>query len=264
MRFGWWNANWALPDAPCLMMDAQTLKPFRFQYAMGRALIFITIPLMVLAVKLAGYRVRDLKQVRRNVKTLMNRHPGPWLICANHLTLIDSVILAYAMMPPYQYMLRFRLLPWNIPEHMNFNRNPALRAVCFLAKCIPVVRGGDRGRVKSSLEKCLFVLGRGEPLMIFPEGTRSRTGRVNTNDFPYGVGRLACTVPGCRVMCVYLRGDGQDTYSDFPRRGETFTMTVKECLSKTALSGLRAQRDCASRIIGCLNQMENDYFKRRG
>jgi len=235
-----------------------------FQYAMSRALAFLTIPLMVLAVVLAGYQVRNLKKIRRDVKALMNRHPGPWLICANHLTLVDSVILAYAMMPPYRYLLRFRDLPWNIPEHMNFNRNPALRAICFLAKCIPVVRGGDRGRVKSSLEKCLFVLGKGEPLMIFPEGTRSRNGRVNTENFPYSVGRLAHAVPGCRVMCVYLRGDGQESYSDFPKRGEMFTMSVKECRPESALKGLRAQRDCATRIIACLHQMESDYFKLRG
>lgn len=245
-------------------MNASLKRELWFQYAMGRALVFVTLPLMVLAVKLAGYRVPDLKKIRRNVKTLMNRHPGPWLICANHLTLIDSVILAYAMMPPYRYLFRFRDLPWNIPEHMNFNRNPALRAVCFLSKCIPVVRGGDRSRVKSSLEKCLFVLGRGEPLVIFPEGTRSRTGRVNTEDFPYSVGRLAHAVPGCRVICVYLRGDGQETYSDLPRRGEVFTMTVKECRPDTTLKGLRAQRECAARIIGCLHQMENDYFNLRG
>ncbi len=245
-------------------MEAHVKRAFRFQYGMGRALVFLTVPLIALAVKLAGYRIHDLKNIRRTVKNLMIRHPGPWLICANHLTLIDSVILVHAMMPFYRYLFRFRDLPWNIPEHMNFNRNPALRAVCFLAKCIPVVRGGDRGRVKSSLEKCLFVLGWGEPLMIFPEGTRSRTGRVNTEDFPYSAGRLALAVPGCRIMCVYLRGDGQKTYSDLPKRGETFFMTVKECRPETTLTGLRAQRDCASRIITCLHQMENDYFKRRG
>lgn len=250
------------------MMDARSKgtfwKELWFQYVMGRALVFLTVPLMALAVKLAGYRIRNLKKVRRAVKNLMIRHPGPWLICANHLTLIDSVILAHAMMPPYRYLFRFRDLPWNIPEHMNFNRNPALRALCFLAKCIPVVRGGDRGRVKSSLEKCLFVLGKGEHLMIFPEGTRTRTGRLNTEDFPYSVGRLVKAVPDCRVMCVYLRGDGQETYSDLPKRGETFTMAVKECHPKTTLTGLRAQRDCATQIIGCLHQMENDYFKLHG
>lgn len=239
-------------------------RALRFQYVMGRALVFLTIPLMALAIKLAGYRVRDLKEIRRGIKSLMHDHPGPWLICANHLTLIDSVILVYAMVPPYRYLFRFRDFPWNIPEHMNFNRNPALRALCFLTKCIPVVRGGDRGRVKSSLEKCLMVLGQGEPLMIFPEGTRSRNGRVNTEDFPYSVGRLALAVPDCRIMCVYLRGDGQETYSDLPRRGETFYMAVRECRPETTLKGLRAQRECAARIIAHLKQMENHYFKLRG
>lgn len=245
-------------------METNVKREFRYQYAMGRALVFLTVPLIALAVGIMGYRFRNVKKIRKTVRALMTRHPGPWLICANHLTLIDSVILIHAMAPFYRYLFRFHELPWNLPEHMNFNRNPALRAICFLAKCIPVVRGGDRDRVRTSLEKCRMALVQGEPLMIFPEGARSRTGRVDTRDFPYGVGRLALSVPGCRVMCVYLRGDGQETYSDFPKRGETFTLTVKEFLPDTTFTGLRGQRDCAARIIACIKEMENEYFTRRG
>lgn len=98
--------------------------------------------------------------------------------------------------------------------------------------------------------------------MIFPEGTRSRSGRVNTEDFPYGVGRLFCNVPDCRVMTVYLRGAGQKTYSKFPRYGETFVVRAEEFTPKTGLKGLRAQRECAKQIVNRLSEMEKDYFKR--
>lgn len=234
---------------------------FYFQYFMGRVMIFITAPLILLAIKAAGYRVRDLSKVRQSVMEMMDRHQGPWLICANHLTLIDSVILAYAMMPIHRYMFQYKLLPWNVPEQMNFNSNIFVSLACFLTKCIPIIRGGDRDAVKSTMLKCAFLLNKGESLMIFPEGTRSRSGRVNTEDFPYGVGRLVCNIPDCRVMAIYLRGDGQKTYSNFPRYGETFTMTVKECRPKTELKGLRAQRDCSRQIVEHLSQMEKDYFK---
>ena len=96
--------------------------------------------------------------------------------------------------------------------------------------------------------------------MIFPEGTRSRSGRINMQEFPYGVGRLVCNIPNCRVMTIYLRGDGQKTFSNFPRHGETFTLTAEECRPKTVLKGLRAQRDCAGQIIAYLAKMEKEYF----
>lgn len=231
-----------------------------FQYIIGRLMIVIAAPLVLLALKAARYRVRDLRDVRRRVRDLTATHPGPWLICANHLTLIDSVILAYAMFPAWKYVWEYRRLPWNVPEWMNFNRNPLVGFACFLTKCIPVVRGGDRDAVRSTLGKCAYLLGRGENLMIFPEGTRSRNGRVNTAEFSYGTGRLFCSVPGCRVMCVYMRGDGQETYSNFPRCNETFTLAVEECMPDVRSKGLRAQRDCASQIIHCLSKMEQRYF----
>jgi 1-acyl-sn-glycerol-3-phosphate acyltransferase len=234
-----------------------------FQYLIGRLMIVVAAPLVILAIKAARYRVRSINAVRRRVRNLTAEHPGPWLICANHLTLIDSVILAYAMFPTWRYVVNYRLLPWNVPEWMNFNRNPLVALACFLTKCIPVIRGGDRAAVKSTLNKFAFLLGREENLMIFPEGTRSRNGRVNTEEFSYGTGRLFHDTPECRVMCLYMRGDGQETYSNFPRYGETFTVAVEECRPQTQHKGLRAHRDCASQIINFLSEMESQYFASR-
>lgn len=233
---------------------------FYFQYMIGRLMIFITAPLVVIAIKAARYRVRNIDAVRRRVQDLMATHRGPWLICANHLTLIDSVILAYAMLPARRYIFQYNLLPWNVPERMNFNRNLFVGLACFLTKCIPVIRGGNRDAVRSTLGKCAYLLGKGENLMIFPEGTRSRSGRVNTGEFSYGAGRLFCSVPGCRVMCLYMRGDGQETYSNFPRYGETFTLAVEECRPETESKGLRAHRDCSAQIVTFLSEMEHRYF----
>lgn len=245
-------------------MNDPIKRSLETQEALGRFAVVFTAPLIFLAIKMAGYRVRRLKQIRKKISDLIRRHSGPWLICANHLTLIDSFILAYAMFPMYRYMLHFHLVPWNMPEYMNFNRNRLVGGFCYLAKCIPVIRGGDREVVKLSLEKCVRILQKGENLMIFPEGTRSRAGRVNTRDFTYNVGRWFCNIDNIRVLCIYLRGDGQATYSNFPRFGETFTMMVEPCRPKTKLKGLRAHRDCARQIIEHLAAMEKNYFASRG
>ncbi len=245
-------------------MNAKAKFFLGLQYFLGRLTIFVTAPMIVCAVKLAGYRVRNLKETRQRVRDLMSPHRGPWLICANHLTLIDSVILAYAMVPTYRYIFRYILLPWNVPEQRNFSSNIFVSVLCYLTKCITVIRGGDREKVKLTIDKCAYLLKKGQNLMIFPEGTRAREGRVDTVNFSYSVGRLVCKIPRCRVMCIYLRGDGQKTYSNFPRYGETFTVTVEECRPKTSLKGLRGQRDCARQIIERLSQMEKDYFRTCG
>ena len=195
---------------------------------------------------------------------MLEHHQGPWIICPNHLTMIDSVILAYAMMPLHRYMFHYRLVPWNVPEKMNFQRSIVVAFLCYLLKCIPVQRGGDRSSVKSTLDKCSYLLRKKEHLMIFPEGTRARNGRIDPEEFSYGVDRLLVNNPKCRVMCIYMRGDGQDTYSNFPKRNEIFTMKVEECNPETQLKGLRLQRDYARQIINHLIKMENDYFELRG
>lgn len=260
MQLKWLRENSALPNN----MRTRDKIFFYFQYYIGRLMVFAVGPLIFLAIKAFGYRVRNLSNVRQKIQGLMEAHPGPWLICANHLTLIDSVIIVYAMIPIYRYMVHYKQLPWNVPEQMNFNRNIFVGLTCFLTKCIPIIRGGNRDAVKSSLAKCTFLLNKGENLMIFPEGTRSRSGRVNTEDFPYGVGRFVCCIPNCRVMTIYLRGESQKTYSNFPRHGETFTMTAEECRTETNLKGLRAQRDCARQIVNHLSKMEKDYFESCG
>lgn len=234
------------------------------QEGLGRFAVMLTGPMTALAVRLAGYKIRDLAAIRRQIKGLMRQHKGPWLICANHLTLIDSFILAYAMFPATRYMADFHLVPWNMPEYMNFNRNRLVGGYCYLTKCIPVVRGGDREGVRQSLEKCVTILQKGQNLMIFPEGTRSRTGRVNTTDYTYNVGRWVYQMENVRILCMYLRGDSQDTYSNFPKYGETFTLMAEPFRPSTSYKGLRAHRDCARQIIERIASMEKKYFDMRG
>ncbi len=231
------------------------------QYTLGQIAVIVLAPLVYLAVRLFGYRMRDLRAIREECGRHFKAHDGPWIICANHLTNIDSVILAYAIAPMHRHMFRFRLLPWNLPERANFQRNILSTILCYLVKCIPVSRGGDREEMKMVLEKCIYLLARGQVMLIFPEGGRSRTGRINRDNVSYGVGRFVQYFETCKVMCIYLRGDGQDHYSNIPKRGEHFSAQVDVLTpERTELSGLRAQRYYAEMIINHLAHMEETYF----
>jgi 1-acyl-sn-glycerol-3-phosphate acyltransferase len=206
-----------------------------------------------------GYKIEDRKKIRQTVEELYRKHPGPWLICANHLTLIDSAVIAYALAPLHRYMIHFNRLPWNMPEKKNFHNTIFKTMMTFVLKCIPVVRRGDRNVVAQSLAKCEFVLQKRESLLIFPEGTRSRAGYIDPEAVSYGVGRLCLNIPDCRVLCVYLRGEKQESYSDYPKWNQKFYVDVRPVELQPDGKGLRAQRDCAKKIIYQLAEMEKHY-----
>ena len=231
------------------------------QYALGRLTSIFLVPLYFTAIRLRGYRIHDLERVRDEWSRFFQEHKGPWIVCANHLTMVDSVILAYTMLSLPNQIIRFHLVPWNLPERTNFQRNPLLTALCYLAKCIPIGRGGNRDEMRKTLERCQYILSRRQNLLIFPEGGRSRTGRVNLENYSYGVGRFVKACDGYRLLCVYLRGDRQETYGSIPRFGEQFTVTLEELvLQESGLRGLRAQRDYSTQIIQRVAKMEEDYF----
>jgi len=246
-------------------MERCDLFLLSLQYVLGRLAVVITVPLIFLAVRMRGYRIRDLDRVRSEVARLHREHEGPWLICPNHLTMIDSVLISYGMASLSGHIGRFTRVPWNLPERDNFQRNPFLAVLCYLAKCLPVNRGGSREELQRLFDKCRSVLGLRQSLLIFPEGGRSRTGRVNRENFSYGVGRFIDECPGCRVMLVYLRGDGQETFGTMPGMDECFTMKM-EVFDPGSVdgSGLRLQREYARRIVERLAGMEEEYFASRG
>lgn len=242
-------------------MNRSSRAFLQVQNFIGRITIIIIGPLYFLIAKLFFYRVRDLKKIRRQCAAEFEKHNGPWIICANHLTMIDSFILAYATFTLSQHITDYRKLPWNLPERRNFQSNIILAGLCYLAKCIPIDRGGSREKIKKTLDKCIYLLRNGQNVMIFPEGGRSRTGFVNKEDFSYGVGRFVQDVEGCKVMCIYLRGDKQKSYGLIPAWGEKFSVQVEVFTpSATGESGLRVQRDYAAQIINRLAQMEEKYF----
>lgn len=242
-------------------MTLPTAFHLRLQTALGFLTSWLLAPLYFFFLRGRGYRIRNLDKVRRQWAELMENHKGPWLICGNHLTLIDSVIMIYALVSLGGHVMKFQRLPWNLPERANFQRSLFMTILCYLSKCIPVSRGGDREEMQATLAKCNYLLERQQIIMVFPEGRRSRTGRVDTENFSYGVGRFLQDHQDCRVLCVYLRGDAQATYGDLPRRGDTFTITMDAFMpGMPAGQGLRAQRDLAGQIVRRLAQMEEDYF----
>lgn len=211
----------------------------------------------------AAYRIADLKRFRKEVACLVDGHDGPVIISANHLTMIDSLVIMWALFPFSSYLRDFRRLPWNMPEARNFARNLWLRTMCYLGKCVYVTRGGALASRRATVETFKSLLSQGEWILIFPEGGRSRTGMVDPEVATYTVGELFLATPNARLLCVYARGEAQKTWGALPKRGDVFHLYATLVAAPEALAlgtGRRAAREVAQTITSTLVALEQKWF----
>lgn len=222
------------------------------------------VPLSFLIIALmrwkGRYRVLRKAQIRRRFKEVTSGRE-PVIICANHLTLIDSVIMLWALASTQTYICNYRLFSWNLPASENVKKHLSWRIITYLSKCIGVERLGGAQHSDSILNKICFLLKKRELIMLFPEGTRSRSGRVTPEAVTYGIGKILQNLPVCRVLCVYLRGRGQYSYSDFPKRGEVFDLDMELFKPLTDKNGLRGARDLSRQVGAKLKELEDRYFE---
>lgn len=253
--------NEALRDTEVLLSRSDR-SAIWLQMGIARLTAPLTAAAVIAWMRLArGYRLRDVLQIRREfAQRLAEPGAGPVVVCANHLTLIDSFLIAWALSPPWRAALQTRHYPWNLPEKRNFYTNLAKRLLCYLGKCIPVVRQGPREETQRLLERVKWLLDRRQTLMIFPEGTRSRDGRVDTENFAYGVGTILQRSPTARVACIYLRGNTQKGFSDFPARKDEFRPQFLWLEPDWSAPGLRGARAISTRIVKTLAELEIEYF----
>jgi 1-acyl-sn-glycerol-3-phosphate acyltransferase len=252
----------AAPQTPRLnRRERLALQVQRFA---GRLLAPVWVPAVAALMRFGmGWRIEGLAAARRRYRALWRAGDGPVVVCANHLTMIDSALIAWALGSPAWFLTHYPMLPWNVPERRNFAASRISRLLVYLMKCIPVTRGGARDDVAGVLNRLVYLLAHGEAVLIFPEGGRSRSGRVEVDNTTYGVGQLLDALPGCRVLCVYLRGARQNGFGDVPPRGERFQIRL-DCLQPTsALTGLRRARDLSQQIVRALSRLEEEYFNDR-
>ncbi len=204
------------------------------------------------------YRIRELDKVRQQFATLVqDKDQRPILICLNHLTRIDSMILATVATPLWKVFFRYSYLPWHV---LDYHGVPFFATLCAFVKTIPIERMGDRRLIQLMQERVRYLLSRGNLVVIFPEGRRSLDGRVMTEDFQYGVGTILKDIPDCRVLCVYLRADKQEGRSAIPPAKSDIYIAFEMITPTTSLQGLRAARDLAGQIVVTLDSMEKKYF----
>ncbi len=218
-------------------------------------------PLLFYLKFVRGYKIAEIQKIRASFNGLLaETKDDPLLICANHLTMIDSALIMWSLSPGWKCILESRRFPWNLPERTIFSDRWWRTTLCYLARCLPITRNGPPGESKRVLENVATLLGRGDSVLIFPEGGRSRIGRIDVENFSYGVGMIAQSLPNVRIVCVFSRGGNQAEYSILPRRGETFFVQFKLLNWTLKSKGLRGAREIALQVIENLAAMEHAYF----
>ena len=124
---------------------------------------------------------------------------GPTVIVANHLSLVDILVL-------FRLRSHFK---W-VSKQENFNV-PLIGWNMTLCGYIPLRRGTARS-IRSMMLKCDEAIRGGSSIVMFPEGTRSSTGRLRT--FKSGAFEIAKR-NGVPVQPIVLRGTGDA----LPKRG---------------------------------------------
>jgi len=243
------------------VLSAGSRLRLRVQGFVSQAFVLLTYYSIEGWMRWRRYRIADRSRIRAEFAALVGDRRGPLLVCANHLTLIDSLIIQWALAPGWRLFVRPEWFFWNLPDKYNMSINLFVRALGYFGKCVLVRRQGPPEEARLALDKVAFLLGRGQSVLVFPEGGRSRLGRVDTENFMYGVGRMLQESPEARVVCVFARGVGQRVYSNYPRPGETFVVRMKRVGPTTAFQGMRADRDLATQIIRHLREMEQEYFE---
>jgi 1-acyl-sn-glycerol-3-phosphate acyltransferase len=116
----------------------------------------------------------------------------PYVMVANHLSLLDPLVL----------FRLFRHFKW-VSKIENF-RVPCIGWNMWLNRYIPLVRGDHRS-IAEMMEACRRTLRAGNPIMMFPEGTRSRDGKLRP--FKHGAFSLAreLAVP---ILPIVVEGTG--------------------------------------------------------
>lgn len=139
-----------------------------------------------------GFPVRVLFRVRyKNRKKEPKREEGPYLVCANHQTVLDVVFIAAVLkrQQPH-FMAKAELF-----------RVPVLGWLVRKLGAFPVSRGkGDVGAVKHAIK----LLEGGRSVGMFPQGTRCPEQNPADCKIKFGAGMIAAHA-GVTVLPVHIK-----------------------------------------------------------
>jgi 1-acyl-sn-glycerol-3-phosphate acyltransferase len=182
---------------------------------------------------------------------------GGLLIASNHLSFVDSLVIPIVAPRKVVFLAK-----------AEYFEKPLSRAWFGGLGMVPVDRDDTRSAM-ASLDIALEIVGRGEAFGLYPEGTRSRDGRLYRGRT--GVAELALTA-GVPVVPVGLQGTEniQPIGHRFPRRAKVTVRFGKPIDFAGRYDGVprgRARREATDEIMraiqGLSGQQEAGVYNER-
>jgi len=181
---------------------------------------------------------------------------GPLLLASNHLSFVDSVVI------PLVAPRRVVFLAKSDYFTGRGIRGALMRSFFTALGAVPIERG-TAGAAQEALDSALRVLKDGLAFGIYPEGTRSRDGRLYRGRT--GVAWLALTA-GCPVVPVALSGtqDIQPVGSRLPRI-RRITIRFGKPLDFSHLQGAKpglARREVTDAVMAAIHELSGQELVR--
>jgi 1-acyl-sn-glycerol-3-phosphate acyltransferase len=175
---------------------------------------------------------------------------GPVILASNHLSFADSLVIPIVAPRKVAFLAKSDYFTGT-------GLSGALTRAWFTSMGMLPVDRDDSKAALGSLETALGVLGRGEAFGIYPEGTRSRDGRLYRGRT--GVAHLALTA-GCPVVPVGLRGteDLQPLGARLPRIVEVSVEFGEPIEVAGRFEGVplgRARREVTDEIMAAIQRL---------
>ena len=120
----------------------------------------------------------------KEVKGLENLPKKNFILAANHQSHLDQIFTAYVAVPRRFHMIG-QIDRYNEKLITKFLRD----FIYFIGGVIPLDRKDEKSR-KKAIEEAVKVLKKGDILIIYPEGTRTRLGEGKMQKPKSGVGKL--------------------------------------------------------------------------
>jgi 1-acyl-sn-glycerol-3-phosphate acyltransferase len=166
---------------------------------------------------------------------------GAFMLAANHASHADTAVI-YASVPR---ALRRRLLAAAAQDYF-FEGGLRQYLARALFNAIPVDR--ESAKRRDPLRHVVRALREGYGVLIYPEGTRSRDGRIGP--FRSGIGRLAAQFPDAPVIPALLEGT-----SEVMPKGRPVPLPHRVCVTFGAPLRLEADRTQKATWQAAANQV---------